>query len=201
MSTSIPFFELITDLLPVTGAPDGLVGLAFDTINTVKPKQQKTWFTNAVSQGIKAVFTADLYPGKAGTYIFGAIDNKLHDGEIVYTDIDSSEGFWTFTPDSVTVGNGQAMKAKAGIADTGTTLMLLEDTVTTAYYKQVKGAKIDARQGGYVFDCNAKLPDFTVKINGFNSVVPGKFINFAPTDDGTNSEFIFHFHSRFTMLM
>jgi aspergillopepsin I len=38
----------------------GLVGLAFSSGNTVKPKKQNTWFTNAASSLAQPVFTADL---------------------------------------------------------------------------------------------------------------------------------------------
>lgn len=39
---------------------DGLVGLAFGSLNTVKPRQQKTWFENAIGQLDQPLFAADL---------------------------------------------------------------------------------------------------------------------------------------------
>jgi aspergillopepsin I len=39
---------------------DGLLGLAFSTLNTVQPKQQLTWFDNAAKKLDSAVWTADL---------------------------------------------------------------------------------------------------------------------------------------------
>lgn len=39
---------------------DGLLGLAFSSINTVQPKQELTWFDNAAKSLDKAVWTADL---------------------------------------------------------------------------------------------------------------------------------------------
>lgn len=41
-----------------------------------------------------------------GTYDFGYIDNSKFQGELTYTDVDSSQGFWMFTADGYGVGNG-----------------------------------------------------------------------------------------------
>jgi hypothetical protein len=68
------------------------------------------------------------------------------------------------------------------IADTGTTLMLLPAAIVEGYYTQVPGASNNLSVGGYVFDCNAQLPDFTVDIGGYEAVVPGTLIRFAPVD-------------------
>ena len=50
---------------------DGLLGLAFSSINTVKPQQQNTFFDTVKSSLAKQLFTADLKKGQAGSYDFG----------------------------------------------------------------------------------------------------------------------------------
>lgn len=50
---------------------DGLVGLAFSSINTVKPKAQTTFFDTVKGSLDKALFAADLKAGAAGSYDFG----------------------------------------------------------------------------------------------------------------------------------
>lgn len=50
---------------------DGLLGLAFSSINTVKPKPVTTFFDTVKSTLAKQLFTADLKKGAAGSYTFG----------------------------------------------------------------------------------------------------------------------------------
>ncbi|KAJ5200306.1 Peptidase aspartic catalytic [Penicillium cf. griseofulvum] len=168
---------------------DGLLGLAFSSINTVSPRPQKTFFDNVKSELDSPLFAVTLKHGAPGTYDFGFIDKEKFTGEVVYADVDSSQGFWTFTADSYKVGNGAAGPSINGIADTGTTLLLVDDDIVSAYYKKVTGAKDNTSVGGYVFPCDTNLPDFTVTINGYDAVVPGKHINYAPVSTGSSSCF------------
>lgn len=69
-----------------------------------------------------------------------------------------------------------------GIADTGTTLLMLPDTVVSAYYAQVSGATESQEEGGYVFSCDADLPDFTFGIGEGQITVPGDYINYMAVD-------------------
>lgn len=50
---------------------DGLLGLAFSTINTVRPQQQNTFFDTVKGSLAQKLFTADLKKGTAGSYDFG----------------------------------------------------------------------------------------------------------------------------------
>lgn len=75
-----------------------------------------------------------------------------------------------------------------GIADTGTTLLMLPADVVKAYYKQVTGAAYDNTQGGYTFACDATLPDFTLGVGDAGRiVVPGEYINYAPLDSANTT--------------
>ncbi|KID80703.1 Endothiapepsin [Metarhizium brunneum] len=168
----------------------GLLGLAFDEINTVKPTQQKTWFSN-IKDSLKApLFTANLKHAADGTYNFGYIDEQEHDGEISYTELDSSRGFWGFTASGYAVGNGDLQPAQIqGIADTGTTLLLIDDGIVEAYYAQVQGAQNNRQMGGYVFDCGATLPDFRFGVGRATITIPGSIINYAPAQESSSTCF------------
>ncbi|CAI7593379.1 unnamed protein product [Penicillium glandicola] len=166
---------------------DGLLGLAFSSLNTVSPTPQKTFFDNVKADLDSPLFAVTLKHDAPGTYDFGFIDEDKFTGTVTYADVDDSEGWWTFTADSYKVGTGAAGSSITGIADTGTTLLLVDSSVVTAYYKQVSGATNSNTYGGYVFPCTATLPSFTVTINGYNAVVPGDYINYAPVTTGSST--------------
>ncbi|KAI0179437.1 endothiapepsin [Hypoxylon sp. FL1284] len=185
--------EQVSDQFASDTNNDGLLGLAFSSINTVQPQAQKTFFDNISPNLDTAAWTADLKYHEAGTYDFGVIDDSKYTGDITYTDVDSSDGYWMFDVSGVSVGSssgrGRNSSIKAagfsGIADTGTTLAMLPTSVVTSYYRQVSGAKLDNRQGGYTFPCTASLPDFNFEVEGSTFTIPGEFINYAPVDDST----------------
>lgn len=153
-----------------SGDSDGLLGLAFSTLNTVSPDKQKTWFDNVTPQLDAALFTADLKHNAPGSYVFGAVSSGA--SNINYTPVDNSQGFWGF---STTVSGSSV----SGIADTGTTLLLLDDSIVSSYYQQVPGAQNDSSQGGYVFDCSSTLPDLSFTVGSGQITIPGSLLNYA----------------------
>lgn len=153
------------------GSSDGLLGLAFSSINTVKPTQQKTWFDNISGSLDSPLFVADLRHEAPGSYTFGAIPSAA--SNVLYAPVDNSQGFWQFSTSSNIGGQFNA------IADTGTTLLLASDDLVSAYYQNVQGAQVDQQQGGYVFDCSTTLPDFTFSVGSGQITVPGSLINYG----------------------
>ncbi|KAL9075017.1 MAG: hypothetical protein Q9161_001948 [Pseudevernia consocians] len=163
---------------------DGLLGLAFSSINTVTPNQVQTFFANAESSLDSPLFTANLKKGEPGSYNFGYIDSSEYTGDITYTAVDNSQGFWGFTSSGYTVGSGAAVSESIpAIADTGTSLLLLPDDLVSAYYAQVSGSSNSQTDGGYIFSCTAALPDLTLQIEGYAAVVPGSYMNYAPASE------------------
>lgn len=121
----------------------------------------------------------------AGTYNFGYIDSKAYTGAITYTPVDSSDGFWGFSSSGYSVGSGSFVSSRLnGIADTGTTLLYLPDSVVKAYYAQIRGSQNSRSAGGYVFPCSATAPSFTFGVGSARYTIPGDFMNFG--DAGSN---------------
>ncbi|KAL3491726.1 aspartic protease pep1 [Aspergillus germanicus] len=161
---------------------DGLLGLAFSTINTVSPRAQTTWFDTVKSQLDAPLFAVTLKHQAPGSYDFGFIDQSKFKGDLAYTRIDSSQGFWMFP---ATAGTAHF----SAIADTGTTLIMIDSTIAETYYSQIRGAQESYLYGGWVFPCSAHVPSFTITINGYDAVVPGEHINYAPVATGSNTCF------------
>lgn len=162
---------------------DGLLGLAFDSLNTVKPTAQKTFFSNVLPSLSAPLFTVDLKKAAPGTFDFGFIDDAKHTSDVTFVDVDNSQGFWAFTASGYSVGGGSLTgESIAAIADTGTTLLYLPDDIVDAYYGAVDGAQNDQQQGGYTYPCSANLPDISFGIGGYTAVVPGSYVNYAPVD-------------------
>lgn len=163
---------------------DGLLGLAFSAINTVRPNQAKTFFDTVKPTLKQALFTADLKAGAAGAYGFGFIDNTRYTGPITYTPVLSRNGFWEFNAGNYAIGSG-GTRGTIGdaIADTGTTLLYLPPDIVADYYSNVRGAGYDQNQGGYTFPCRSSLPSFSATIGGTAFAVPGRLVNYAPIDN------------------
>lgn len=149
------------------GANDGLLGLAFSRLNTIKPSPQKTWFDNVKTTLAKPVFTAALKLHAAGSYDFGYIDAKKYQGEITYVDVAGNRGFWNFVPSGFSVGTSEQNQVKiSAIVDTGTSLWYLPRAVADKYWSEVPGAVYKIAQTGWTFPCRNDLPDMNIFISG-----------------------------------
>jgi len=162
-----------------------LVGLAFSSLNTVQPTQQKTFFDNIASLLEEPVMTASLKSDSSGgSYQFGTIDTAKFTGNLANISVDNSNGFWQFNSATFSVGDNGTMQAitqtPIAIADTGTTLMLVSPEVASAYYAEVEGAQLNNQVGGYIFPCNSSLPTLSIAVGDDNlATVPSSVMNFS----------------------
>lgn len=168
-------------------AQSGLLGLAFEVLNTVEPNQQATFFDNVKGVLEHPLFTVDLKADASGSYDFGYIDEAKMNGSIHYTPVNSADGvasgFWEV------IGTGYAVGKRAfvphsidAIIDTGSSLLMLPDDVVQDYYFAVPKATFSTLEGGWIFPCKADLPDFVFGVGkNYRGRVPGPYINFAPS--------------------
>jgi Eukaryotic aspartyl protease len=130
------------------------------------------------------LFTANLKHGTAGGYEFGVVDTTLFSGSLTTVPVNSQNGFWEFTSTQVAIGNSQPQTVTGGsgtaIADTGTSLLIVDPSVVSAYWGQVSGAVNSAESGGVVFPCNSALPDLSLAIGDtYMATINGSLMNFA----------------------
>ncbi|KAF8319645.1 acid protease [Clavulina sp. PMI_390] len=175
-------------------ASDGLLGLAFPVINTIAPTQQATPVENMINGKLlsKPIFTAKLDKGDSeGFYTFGYIDESVTTNPITYATIDPSNGFWEFSSPTFTIGgkvHKRALSNNTAIADTGTTLILVDDAACKAIYGSIPGAKLDRSQGGWVIPKTvdpSSLPDIGFSVEGTTYTIPGSDLIFAAGSHGT----------------
>lgn len=185
----------------VQSTGDGLLGLAFGSINTVKnklgvPEPAATPVENMIaqkdipkeSQLFTSAFYSDRDKNPDSFYTFGFIDRDLvGDNEIHWTRIDKSEGFWMFPSTTYSVkGRSYTQAGNKAIADTGTTLCLISDEACEALYKHIPGAKYDNQNQGWVFPLSTKvedMPEFRIDVGGKEFVIQAEDLAFAPADE------------------
>ena len=180
---------------------DGLLGLAFGSINTVSPNKVPTPVENMITQDDipknSELFTAYIgsvkdvnNPDKGESfYTFGYIDQNTLGGQTpYYTPIDNSKGFWMFDSTSAVVA-GQTIQrsGNTAIADTGTTLCLIDDSTCQAIYNAIPGGKYDSTQQGYIFpsaNTADQLPVVSFDVGGQQFPVQKEDLGFADAGNG-----------------
>ncbi|RWA03877.1 hypothetical protein EKO27_g11225 [Xylaria grammica] len=184
--------ESVSDMFTSTSYMSGLVGLAWpDLKQTIPPQKALLEFLPEVLD--EPVFTVDVrHNSSDGSFNFGYIDDQLHESDIVYTDVDTSNGFWGVKNTAFGI-SGQNLtysflSPKTVIIDTGTTLLFAPDASVDTYFAKVPGANFSMEDYGYVVPCDAKLPDFLWEIsdeagNVVKGVVPGAYLIYAHTTD------------------
>jgi len=185
------------------GAGDGLLGLAWGSINTVTPKPVQTPVENMITEDAipktSELFTANLGSWRDADeadkgesfYTFGFIDQNVQTAagsEIQYAPVDNSQGFWMFDSTSATV-NGKTItqSGNTAIADTGTTLALVADATCEAIYAAIPGSTYDQTQQGWTFPSSTtadQLPVVTFAVGDNQFAVQKEDLGFADAGNG-----------------
>ncbi|PSR80571.1 aspartic proteinase, partial [Coniella lustricola] len=184
-SQAVEAATTVSDEFTSDADSSGLVGLAMSSLNTVSPTAQKTFFDNIKGSLSNELFVANLNHDVAGTYTFGAMDFTE---TVYYAALDTTSelaGYWTFSAAGYARTVTLTDTTITGIADTGTTLLMLPDEIIAAYYAQVDGAEDSTQEGGYIFPCDSTLPDFSFGVGDGVITVPGSYINWAAIDTST----------------
>ncbi|KAG0163389.1 hypothetical protein DFQ28_011755 [Apophysomyces sp. BC1034] len=159
---------------------DGLLGLGFDSINTVSVKTpvDNLISQNLISKPIFGVFLGKESNGGGGEYVFGGYDESHVGGTLTTVPVDNSQGFWGITVDGASVGGNSVGQSFSAIIDTGTTLLILTDDVAQQVASAYKAE--DNGDGTYSIPCDtSSLQPLQFSIGGANFEVPPDSLVFA----------------------
>ncbi|KAI0910204.1 aspartic peptidase domain-containing protein [Ustulina deusta] len=184
--------ESVSSMFTATDYMSGLVGLAWPHLKqTIPPQKALIEFLPEVLD--EAVFTVDFrHNSSDGSFNFGYIDDKLHESDIVYTNVDTSKGFWGVKNTAFGISGENLtysfLTPKTVIIDTGTTLLFAPEASVDTYFAKIPGANFSMEEYGYVVPCDAELPDFLWEIsdkagNVVTGAVPGAYLIYAHTTD------------------
>ncbi|ORX50169.1 rhizopuspepsin II [Hesseltinella vesiculosa] len=153
---------------------DGLLGLGFDTISTVagtKTPVDSLIAQNLISKPVFGVFLGHTSTGGGGEYVFGGYDASKVSGSFTTVKVDSSQGWYGFTVDSAAGAGTTKTGSFSAIADTGTSLMLLPNSIASTIAKSYRAT--DNRDGTYTINCDpTKLAPLTLTIGGTKFTIP-----------------------------
>jgi aspergillopepsin I len=86
----------------------------------VKPERQVTFFDNVKKDLSSPLFAANLKHNAPGSYDFGFTDPGKYKGDITYTPVNDTRGFWMFTAQGYCVGecvgNATVLSPFSGVA-------------------------------------------------------------------------------------
>lgn len=164
----------------VNGIQDGIVGLGFIEGNQCSPNRCYGFIHQLAGVLPKTLFTATLRHNAPGEYDLGFIDSSKYTGSLVYTDVSDIQGngFWEFVASGYSLGNGAQVSGSIdAIADTGTSLALVDDAIVNAYYANAAGATYNDTLGGVIFPCSSasSLPSLSFYINGAKRTMPAGY--------------------------
>ncbi|ORY92119.1 hizopuspepsin I [Syncephalastrum racemosum] len=138
-----------------SGTIDGLVGLAFGPLASVKGI--KTPLENLLDKGVLAepifgVFLGKGSEGGGGEFIFGGYDKERFSGELHSVPVDKTKGYWAVNVDRASIGDQTVANNLEAIVDTGTTLVIfppaIASTIATRYNATDNG------DGTYTIPCD-----------------------------------------------
>ncbi|OJD11384.1 hypothetical protein AJ78_07834 [Emergomyces pasteurianus Ep9510] len=192
-SQSIQACQKASETFTFDSNVDGILGLAFPSVNNVRPIRQLGFFDNVKDTLPEPLFAVCLKKNQPGTFDFGFIDEDKYDGNITYIPVQNG-GFWSITATGYAVGNSTINDISIkGFLDTGTTMVLLPDPIVADYYSKIPGSTKtsghpNAFLNGWIFPCNTTIPPFSLIIeNDYHATIPPEHIILQPYFGGGDS--------------
>ncbi|KAL8706425.1 MAG: hypothetical protein Q9225_007953 [Loekoesia sp. 1 TL-2023] len=144
--------------------------------------QPRTFMEILVAQGglDLPVFTTNFNPTAKGivpTIEFGKIDRSKYSGELSTAPVKS--GSWIVEDVIFEVNGFTALYNQSMLFDTGAASLMYADAPLTDFYYHHRNvpSATKSTDGHWIVDCDAALPDLSMRIGNGTVVVPGKLMN------------------------
>ncbi|KAG6329717.1 hypothetical protein ID866_9372 [Astraeus odoratus] len=163
-----------------TFPPDGLMGMAFEglSIYGANPVVQTLIANNVISDPIFAFKISS-----SGSELrIGDINSALYSGSLTYTPV-TNPGFWLIQGDSININGNPAITQFTTIVDTGTTLILGDQTRVGQFYSGLNAT--DLGNGFYTLPCNS-MPSVSITIEGTVFPLSSSTFNFGAYPTGSD---------------
>jgi len=144
-----------------------------------------------ITQGLldRPIFTVKLDKGdSAGFYTFGFVHPNVLPPkvDIWQTYVTPKNGYWEFDSRGIYIGGKEFPRppGNTAIADTGTTLILLDDNTVSIIYSHIRGAMLNHAAGGYILPSDSEPPDIYFACGDRYFGIPGVDLKFSPAQKG-----------------
>jgi len=132
----------------------------------------------------RPIFTVKLDKGDSGGfYTFGHVNTGVlpRGVDIWTTYVNATNGWWEFDSRAIMIGKKELPRpaGNTAIADTGTTLILLDDATVYSVYSTVRGAVLDHTAGGWILPSDANPPDIYFACGDRYFGIPGEDLKFS----------------------
>ena len=118
-------------------------------------------------------------------FTFGNIDQdvvKSTRGQVSYTPVNATGGHWEFDSEFLTINGRKIMlPGNTAIADTGTTIMFIDDELVAQIYSAIPGARYETANGVWYFPANTtadEMPTIGVAVGGTEIIIEKEHLGF-----------------------
>lgn len=168
--------------------PDGLLGMAFQSIaNTGDSPVAMT----LISQGktTDSVYGFTLLDD-GGELFLGGTDTTAFSGSLTNAKLITTPAFWEISVEGASVGSSKVVtQAQDAIVDTGTTLLIVDNTSANNIFAKIPGAASASRtvgEGFFTIPCNNIPDDVSIEISGTSFTLSPDTLNFGQVSEGSS---------------
>ncbi|PSR80379.1 hypothetical protein PHLCEN_2v6764 [Hermanssonia centrifuga] len=166
-----------------TFPPDGLLGMAFESLSEYNaPPVFENLVQERQTDEPRFAFCLSTDADESELYI-GGVNTALYDGDFTYAPV-TTRAYWQVGLEEIAVNNEPVVELVSSIIDTGTTLIIGDESSVSRIYAQIPGST-DIGNGLYTFPCNTQV-DLALTFGGESFSVSPNDLNYGPLTEGSD---------------